>query len=73
MPCSKVTDGFQPNCVHYFGRVDGVSSVVAGPVGNVFDKRFRFFQIIENQVDDFEVLFFVAAADIVNFTRFCLS
>jgi len=42
---------------YYLACVDSVSPVVSGPVGYVLYQRFRFAQMVEYQIDDFQIRF----------------
>lgn len=67
-----------------FGGVDGVAGVVAGAVGDVGDEvgvagnsggfsGGEFFEQGADGADDFEVGFFVVAADVVGFSGFSVG
>lgn len=62
-----------------FCRINGIAPVVPGPVGDIGDlfavwlavfARFHFIQYGAECVDDFDVGFFVEAADVVNLAGF---
>lgn len=51
------------------GWVDSVTLVVTLAVSNVFDQGVRLVQVVADQLNDVDVMHFVVAADVVDFTN----
>ena len=51
-----------------FGRIDRITHIMSLTIRDVSDQRFRLTKLLADQLNNFNILLLIVAANIINFT-----